>query len=70
MPGENGNEAYEDMRKVRPETNVIFMSGYDENIIHRQQLLNKSLNFIQKPFKSQAFLEKVREALDSAGRCV
>ncbi len=64
MPEMGGREAYERMRAVRPNLKAIFASGYSENAIHTNFVLDQGLIFIQKPFGREALLGAVREALD------
>jgi hypothetical protein len=41
------------------------MSGYTENTISHNGMLDPGVNLLQKPFNLQALKEKVREVLDS-----
>lgn len=64
MPGKNGKEAYEHIRKIMPEVKTIFMSGYTSNIIDEKGIFKEGFTFIQKPIMADVFLKKVREILD------
>lgn len=64
MPKRNGKEAYEEIRKIRPDTKALFTSGYTADIINKKGILDEGLNFISKPFSTNDLLKKVREALD------
>lgn len=39
MPKKNGREAYEEIRKIRPDIRVLFTSGYPADIIHEKGVL-------------------------------
>ncbi len=65
MPRKNGKEAYEEIRVINPSIKAIFVSGYAEDIISREGLLEKGINFVQKPVTPSALLNKVREVLDA-----
>ncbi|MCK5033783.1 MAG: response regulator, partial [Calditrichia bacterium] len=49
MPGLNGRELAESIEKERPDTKVIFMSGYTDDVISSYGVLDPGVNFIQKP---------------------
>ena len=65
MPQMSGRELAEHVARLRPSLPVLFMSGYTDDAIVRHGLLDKKLNFIQKPFDSAGVARKVREVLDS-----
>ena len=65
MPKKNGREAYEEIRKMRGDVRVIFSSGYTEDIIQKQVILEERFPFITKPVTPQLLLSKVREVLDT-----
>ncbi|HEY5282916.1 MAG TPA: ATP-binding protein, partial [Polyangia bacterium] len=64
MPGMNGRELAEQLLKTWPRTNVLFTSGYAEDIIVHHGIVDKNLNFIPKPFTMQLLGIKLREILD------
>ena len=64
MPEINGKELYEQVALMKPGIKVLYMSGYTNDIIAYRGVLEKGTRFIQKPFKPDALLRKVREALD------
>ena len=64
MPKKNGREAYEEIKKASPDTKAIFLSGYTANIVHKQGILERDMNFILKPVSPRELLRKVREVLD------
>lgn len=64
MPRMSGKELVKRLEGQRPELKVLFMSGYTEDAIVLQGMLDKGIAFIQKPFTSGALGRKVREVLD------
>jgi PAS domain S-box-containing protein len=65
MPGVNGRELADQICVQRPEVRVLYMSGYTENVIGHNGLLDAGVNLLQKPFTLPTLKEKVREVLDS-----
>ncbi|MEW6067567.1 MAG: PAS domain-containing protein [Nitrospirota bacterium] len=64
MPKMNGKEVYDEIRKIRPDIQAIFMSGYSADIIHKKGILDEGLEFILKPITPHVFLRKIRETLN------
>jgi two-component system cell cycle sensor histidine kinase/response regulator CckA len=54
----------ERLKALRPETGVLFMSGYTDEAIGQHGVLDQRTHFIQKPFSADALLRKLREVLD------
>ena len=66
MPGMNGHELAQQLLKLRPTVKVVYMSGYTENAIGHNGMLDQGITLLQKPFTLPALKEKVRAVLDSA----
>src|SRR5579863_2711185 len=66
MPGMNGNQLAQRILSARPETRVLYMSGYTENVIGHNGTLEPGINLLQKPFTLPALNAKVREVLDTS----
>jgi len=65
MPGMNGRELAQRITALRPETKVLYMSGYTENAIGHNGTLDAGITLLQKPFTLPALKAKVREVLDT-----
>jgi len=68
MPGMNGAEMADLITKLRPETQVLFMSGYSDSAVLQEETRGKQLNFLQKPFSASVLHKRVRETLDSRAK--
>jgi PAS domain S-box-containing protein len=64
MPQINGRELAEKVQLYRPQVKVLFMSGYDAEIISSQGILAEGVHFLQKPVSVRLLTDKVREILD------
>ena len=65
MPRMNGRELAERLIEKRPETRLIFMSGYTDDTLVQNGVLGPGLSFLQKPLRPEVLAAKLREALDS-----
>ncbi|HYK91879.1 MAG TPA: PAS domain S-box protein [Acidobacteriota bacterium] len=64
MPKMSGRELARLVVARRPEIKVLFISGYSEDAIVNQGLLEPGTAFLQKPFTADSLPRKVREILD------
>ncbi len=64
MSGMNGMQLAETLQQRRTGIKVIFMSGYTDNAIVQQDMVNRKLILMQKPLIPTALAAKVREVLD------
>jgi len=65
MPGMSGRELAERLAPTRPAMKVLYTSGYTDDAMVRQGVLNAGVAFLQKPFVPDSLARKVREVLDS-----
>ena len=65
MPGMSGAELGKRVRELRPDTRVIYISGYTESTVG-QHGVEATSGFLQKPFTLTALAGKVREVLGAA----
>jgi DNA-binding NtrC family response regulator len=64
MPGRSGRDLATAMATLSPDTRVLFMSGYSQDVIVHQGVLEEGFHLIEKPFAAENLLRKVREVLD------
>jgi PAS domain S-box-containing protein len=67
MPGLNGRMLSERLTATRPETRVLYMSGYSDDEILRLGVKKAAAHFIQKPFSVDALVHRIRETLGMPG---
>ena len=65
MPKKNGKEVFAEIKKVKSDIKVIFVSGYSADVIHKKGILEIGLDFISKPVSPDELLIKVRDVLDA-----
>ena len=64
MPGMNGRELSEQLLAEKPDMKVLFISGYSENVITHNAVLDTTVNYIPKPVTPITVTEKIRQVLD------
>lgn len=64
MPVLGGRELAERIVLLRPETQVLYISGYTDDAIVRNGLVTEEVHFLHKPFTPSSLAAKVRELLD------
>ncbi len=67
MPGISGRELADRLALSRPETPVLFMSGYTGEVILKHGLQEEDTLLLQKPYDAEMLLKGVRSALAGAG---
>lgn len=67
MPEMNGRDLAENILSIHPNLKCLFMSGYTADVIAHHGVLDKSVNFIQKPFSRDQLGAKVRWTLYKGG---
>jgi len=67
MPGMNGRELAEEVRRRHPGCAVLFMSGFTDNVIAHHGILEPDVLLLQKPVTPTMLSLKIRQALDGRG---
>jgi two-component system, cell cycle sensor histidine kinase and response regulator CckA len=62
MPGLGGPETWEQLRALRPDLRVLFSSGYADD--RYRQLLPPGAVLLEKPFRAEDLLHRIRRVLD------
>jgi PAS domain S-box-containing protein len=66
MPGMLGKEVAERLVRERPDTRVLYMSGYAHPVLASQGTLDPGVVLLEKPFTAADLLRAVRHRLDAA----
>ena len=66
MPGMNGRELAQRISEIRPNVKVLYMSGYTDNVVGHNGMLDAGVRLLQKPFNLRDLKSKVREVLDTS----
>lgn len=65
LPGGSGPELAARLAERLPALKVLFVSGYPDEALGRQGVLEEQVAFLQKPFSPLALRQRVREVLDT-----
>ncbi|MCF8027990.1 MAG: response regulator [Desulfobacteraceae bacterium] len=66
MPEMNGRQLFRQLSACDPEIRALYMSGYTSGVIAQHGVLEKGVQFIQKPFSIRELASKVRKAVGRA----
>ena len=64
MPKMTGKKLAETLLKEYPGLKVLYMSGYTDNVIAHQGVLDKDIDFLNKPLVPSILTKKIREVLE------
>lgn len=65
MPGMAVKALTAEFQKARPEAKILYTSGYSENVILHEGILDAGIELLPKPFSPRQLLKRVQLMLDS-----
>jgi len=60
----NGRDLADQLRALRPDMKVLFMSGYTGHVMVRRHIPAPEMLLLEKPFTPESLLEKIAEAIE------
>jgi two-component system, cell cycle sensor histidine kinase and response regulator CckA len=64
MPNMSGGQLAKDLAQLRPETKIVFVSGYAGKTVLDHKAVDLETNFLQKPYSLKQLSLKIRSALN------
>jgi CheY-like chemotaxis protein len=64
MPGMSGRQLAEKVLSQRPQTRIVYMTGYTDDMVVQHKVLEPGVKLLQKPFTKADLALKVRATLD------
>jgi len=66
LPGMNGNQLAQEIKRRQPDARVLFMSGYAPDAIFQHGQVEPGVELIQKPVTQQILAQRIRAVLEDA----
>jgi len=66
MPEMDGRALAQELRSLRPDLKILFVSGYAEEVVAQDGAPRAGDQFLPKPFTSCGFLQRIRQVLDES----
>lgn len=63
MPKKIGEEVYDEIKRIKPNVKVIFVSGYTADRIDNKSIGGENVDFLFKPVSPKDLLGKIRDML-------
>ena len=64
MPGMNGVDLARQLISLHPQTQIIFMSGYNRPSLAHYEIPESEYGFLKKPFSINILISEIRNALN------
>ena len=64
VPDMDGKELFVKVSGLRPESKVLYMSGYTDDVVAQRGVMVAGQAFLHKPFTARVLSAKIREILD------
>ena len=64
LPKKTGVEAFEEIKRHRPDTKVLFLSAYGVEELQQRKIVHEGVSVLSKPIPPDELLEKIRTILD------
>ena len=65
MPNMSGGQLAKELIELRPETRLLFVSGYAGKTVLDHKVIDLETNFLQKPYSLKQLSLKIRYALNN-----
>jgi two-component system cell cycle sensor histidine kinase/response regulator CckA len=63
MPGMSGRQLADEVARIRPGIQVLYMSGYTDDATTRYRIAHDGINYLQKPFTPAILARRIRQVL-------
>jgi DNA-binding NtrC family response regulator len=67
MPVMQGPAVAREVRKLRPDVKLLYMSGHALPVLEAERMLGTKFLLVEKPFDRKTLLKSVRRVLDNVG---
>ncbi|MBS1854584.1 MAG: transporter substrate-binding domain-containing protein [Acidobacteria bacterium] len=64
LPGINGKDLATRLRGARPKIRIIYTSGYDQNLVSQEGVIQPGVAYLPKPFTVDQIADKVHEVMN------
>ncbi len=63
MPKKSGRDLHNEIKILDPDIKILFLSGYSEELMHREDIIEQDINLMSKPVNTNDLLKKIRGLL-------